>query len=203
MQNNIDVMMKPAVFFDRDGTLIIDKHYLKNPDGIEFINGAPECVAALKRAGYKIIIISNQSGIARGLLTHNDVAAIHSKIKILFKEMGTEIDAFYYCPHHPDYSSAGECGCRKPSPKMVLDAAAEHNIDLSRSFFVGDKDIDVECGINANLQSILFGENNNAEMISNLIKAGKIPKFISSNFDEICRFILNYNSEETTCGKSR
>ncbi|HEX2982975.1 MAG TPA: HAD family hydrolase [Ignavibacteriales bacterium] len=196
-------MKSPAVFFDRDGTLIVDKNYLKDPGGIEFIKGAPECIAALKKAGYKIIIISNQSGIARGLLTHSDVSAIHSKINKLLKDMvGTEIDAFYYCPHHPDFNTADECLCRKPSPKMVLKAAAEHNIDLDRSFFVGDKDIDVECGINANLPSILFGENINTEMISNLKNAGKIPKFISSNFDEICRFILNYNSEENSCGKS-
>lgn len=197
-------MKNPAVFFDRDGTLIVDKHYLRDPGGIEFIKGVPGALAALKKAGFKIIVISNQSGIARGLLTHDDVIAIHSKINILLmKEAGAEIDAFYYCPHHPDFVSEGDCDCRKPSPKMVLQAAAEHNIDLSRSFFVGDKDIDIQCGINANLPSILFGENIMAETISNLKKAGKIPKFISSNFDEICRFILNYISEENSCGKSR
>ncbi len=196
-------MGNPAVFFDRDGTLIVDKHYLKDPEGVEFIKGAPECVAALKRAGYKIIVISNQSGIARGLLTHENVKSIHSAMNVILKKTESEIDAFYYCAHHPDYSSSEECSCRKPSPEMVLKAARDYGIDLSRSFFIGDKDIDVECGFNAGTRPILFGEKIKADTISNLKNAGKIPKFISSNFDEICRFILNYNSEENSCGISR
>ena len=147
-----------AVFLDRDGTINVERDYLHRIADFEFIPGAPEAIKRLSDAGFLVIVVTNQAGVARGYYDETAVAALHEHIQQLLAEYGTRIDAFYHCPHHPtegigDYRI--ECDCRKGSPGMLLQAAREHDIDLDRSFMVGDKLADVEAGINAGCQPIL------------------------------------------------
>lgn len=184
-------MVNPAVFFDRDGTLNVDPGYLSDPEKLVLFQGVPDGIAGLKACGLKIIVISNQSGIARGYFTSETVETINNRINQLLKKHNTEIDAFYYCPYHPDFNTPEECKCRKPSPKLIFDAAKDHNIDLTRSYFVGDSVSDIECGYNAGIKTVLVKTSISEERISNLINQGKIPNFIAENFKEVCEFIKN------------
>lgn len=138
-----------AVFLDRDGTINVEKDYLYRIEDFEFIPGAPEAIKRLKDAGFLVIVVTNQSGVARGYYTLEDVNRLHDHIQNELEKIGTSIDAFYVCPHHPtegigDYSR--ECDCRKGNPGMLLQAAKDFDIDLARSIMVGDKLADVEAG---------------------------------------------------------
>jgi D-glycero-D-manno-heptose 1,7-bisphosphate phosphatase len=138
-----------AVFFDRDGTLMHEAHYPKDPAQVHVFPGVPDALRRLRAAGYLIIVISNQSGIGRGLLTLDDYHAVHAEF---LRQVGPGlIDATYFCPHDP----AESCDCRKPQPAMVLQAAREHSIDLAASWFVGDREADMECGRRAGTRTIL------------------------------------------------
>ena len=141
------VTLPPAVFIDRDGTLIEDRHYLADPGQIAFLPGSLDAVARLKQAGYKVVIISNQSGVARGFFGMETVNLIHNRLKTLMAEAGATPDDIRFCPHYPDgdvpeYSC--DCLCRKPKPGMVEDAAGQLGLDLRRSFLIGDKFTDVQ-----------------------------------------------------------
>lgn len=137
----------PGVFLDRDDTIIRDVPYLNDPGLIEILPGAAEAVRRLNERKLPVIIITNQSGIARGLLDEKILATIHERLIALLHEQGAMIDAVYYCPHHPEgmvdaYRQA--CDCRKPSPGMLLKAAQDFGLDLPRCYLVGDKAIDIE-----------------------------------------------------------
>ncbi len=136
--------MNKAVFLDRDGTLVEDVGYASAPDQMHLLPGAAEAVAEFRRRGYLVVLITNQSGIGRELFTEADVAAMHEKIQADLAAAGGALDAIYYCPHMP--SDAAACKCRKPLPGMILQAAKEHDIELSQSIMVGDKPSDVEAG---------------------------------------------------------
>ncbi|MEP6602423.1 MAG: HAD family hydrolase [Spartobacteria bacterium] len=141
--------MTTAVFLDRDGTLMRDVDYCGNPEDVDLIDGVPEALRKLKARGYKLIVITNQSGIGRGFFDANQYRKVEAE---LARQIGEGvIDATYYCPHRPE----DDCKCRKPSPQMILDAARDHDVDLARSFFVGDKDSDLNCGRNAGLKTVL------------------------------------------------
>jgi D-glycero-D-manno-heptose 1,7-bisphosphate phosphatase len=141
--------LSPAVFLDRDGTLIRDVDYCGDPKNVELFPGVSEVVEKLKHRGYKIIIITNQSGIGRGYFSEEEYRAVEREV---VRQIGDGlIDATYFCPHGPDQI----CGCRKPEPGMVSQAAHDHHVDLARSFFIGDKDTDVQCGQRAGLKTIL------------------------------------------------
>jgi D-glycero-D-manno-heptose 1,7-bisphosphate phosphatase len=147
-----------AVFLDRDGTINVEKNYLHKTEDFEFIPGAPEAIKSLKDAGFLVIVVSNQSGIGRGYFDADAVDQLHRHIQGELARLGTSIDAFYFCPHHPD-EGLGEykivCDCRKGQPGMLLQAAREHDIDLTQSFMVGDKLADIEAGEHAGCQSLL------------------------------------------------
>lgn len=148
---------KRAVFLDRDGTINIEKDYLYRPDDFEFVPGAAEAINLLKQHGYLVVVVTNQSGVARGYYTEADVHNLHSHIDRLLEAAGTAVDAWYYCPHHSagkgDY--AVDCQCRKPLPGMLLEAACDLDIDLAASWMVGDKLVDVEAGIAAGCKPLL------------------------------------------------
>lgn len=148
----------PAIFLDRDGVLNVDKGYVYKPSDLELIDGVPEALAELKRRGYLLLVISNQSGVARGKFGEAEVEAFNAALEAEVKRQGgVGVDAFYYCPHLPDGSVAAykkDCDCRKPKPGMVLRAAREHDVDLSRSYFVGDKPDDVACALAAGIRGI-------------------------------------------------
>ncbi len=179
-----------AVFLDRDGTLNEDPGYLGDPNHLKLYPHTGEALSILKNElNFKLVVISNQSGIARGLISKEMVDSVNIKMNELLKENNVSIDSFYYCPSHPNFSSALECGCRKPSPEMVFKAAEELKIDLTKSYFVGDSVTDIECGKNAGLKTILVKTGYGKESFSILQKQNKFPTFVAQNIIEVCSFI--------------
>jgi D-glycero-D-manno-heptose 1,7-bisphosphate phosphatase len=130
-------MTRPAVFLDRDGTIIPDLEYVSKPERISLLFGVSTTIHRLNLARIPVVVVTNQSGIARGMFTVDDYLAVARKIDQLLASDGAHIDATYYCPHHPDFT--GPCECRKPNVGMFRDAAANHGIDLGRSLYVGDR----------------------------------------------------------------
>ena len=146
-----------AVFFDRDGTLMEEAHYCGDPAKVRVYPGVPDALWRLKRQGFGVFVVSNQSGIGRGIITEEQYHAVHAEF---LRQVGPDlVDASYYCPDAPGVPSA----CRKPDPGMVLRAAAEHGIDLALSFFVGDREADIECGRRAGTRTILVRTGYGAE----------------------------------------
>ncbi|HEY7000685.1 MAG TPA: HAD family hydrolase [Candidatus Udaeobacter sp.] len=140
--------LSPAVFIDRDGTIIEDADYCSHPKQVKILPGAAEALRRLKSKGFKLIVITNQSGIGRGFFTVDEYRSVESEVS---RQLGQGlIDATYFCSDVPGQHSSH----RKPSPGMILQAQREHQIDLARSFFIGDKEIDVECGHNAGVRTI-------------------------------------------------
>jgi len=140
---------RPAVFFDRDGTLIHEAHYCSSPSQVRAIEGAAEALGKLSDAGFALVIVTNQSGIGRGYFTREDYDRVHEEV--LWQLKPAEITASYYDDSTPDRPSDR----RKPSTKMLEEAAREHGLDLARSWMVGDKTSDIECGRNAGLRTVL------------------------------------------------
>ncbi len=190
-------MFNCAVFLDRDGTINEDPGYLGEPSNVKLFPGTAKALADLKlKLNCKLIVISNQSGVARGLITKQMVESVNDRINELLLEEHTSIDAFYYCPYHPDYNSDEECECRKPSPKLVFDAVKEHQIDITKSYFVGDTAADIICGFNAGLKTILVETGYGTESISILQKQNKIPTFVAKNLEQACMLIIKDFSGE-------
>ena len=140
-----------AVFLDRDGTINEDFGYVCQLEDLKFLPNVVAGLKLLQARGYKLIIITNQSGIARGYYSIDDYHKLTSHMLKTLKEEGVRIDDIYYCPHGPEE----RCSCRKPSPKMVIDAAEKHNIKLEESFFVGDKEADIRTGKAAGCKTIM------------------------------------------------
>lgn len=162
--------MNKAVFLDRDGTINEEKDYLHRIEDFVFIPGAPEAIRRLRDAGFLMIVVTNQSGVARGYFSREDVDRLHEHIQRELAKIGTAIDAFYLCPHHPEKGKGEfkvDCDCRKGRPGMLLQAAAEHGIDLAASWMIGDKRADLEAGRAAGCQSLLvrtgYGEEELAQ----------------------------------------
>jgi len=150
---------RPAAFLDRDGVLNVDHGYVYRPEDLEWITGAPEAVRLLNEAGYYVLVITNQSGVARGFYDEAAVQRFHAHMRALIEAAGARIDAFYYCPHHPEGAVkelAVRCRCRKPAPGMLEQAAAEWPLDLSRSFLIGDKDDDMTAAARFGIRGVKF-----------------------------------------------
>ena len=149
--------MQKALFLDRDGVVNVEKEYLYKIEDLEFIEGIFELCRHYQSLGYLIFIVTNQSGIARKYYSEEDFSTLTQWMIDAFKKEGVTITKVYHCPHHPKIS--GACSCRKPEPGMLLQAAKEYNLDLSQSIMIGDKERDVEAGINAGLrENYLFDE---------------------------------------------
>lgn len=165
-QRNLSHKQK-AVFLDRDGTLNRDVGFLTDIDKMELIPGAAEAVRKINESGYLAVVVTNQPVIARGELTFEQLKEIDNKLETLLGKEGAYIDALYFCPHHPDKGFPGErpeykcdCACRKPKPGMLLQAAADFNIDLSQSYMAGDSGRDAEAGQNAGCkESVLVSDS--------------------------------------------
>lgn len=143
--------MQKAVFLDRDGTINQDKGYLCNPCDFAFIPGAVEAIKIFRNLGYKVIVITNQSAVARGFYDEEAVRRLHNHMNSLLALEGASVDAYYYCPHHPEGIVSAykkDCDCRKPAPGMIRRAKEDFGLDLSRCVCVGDRDIDVLAGMN-------------------------------------------------------
>ncbi len=184
-------MIHRAVFLDRDGTINYDSGYVKDPAEIVILPGVAEGIRKLKyEFGFKMVVVSNQAGVAKGIMMREDVEAVNSRINQLLMKEGTAIDAFYYCPFHPDFDLPEKTDCRKPSPKMILTAAEELHINLGCSYMIGDKASDIECGINAGVKTIMLQSSNFDKEISALHNQRKKTNFVAANFIEACDFII-------------
>ena len=144
--------MRRAIFLDRDGTIIEEKEYLYRADEVVILSGAPGALRKLHNAGFKLFIVSNQSGVGRGYFTLADVENVNARIADEFARKGVRFDKIYIAPEAPDQPSRG----RKPSPQFLFDARDEFGLDLAQSYMIGDKLIDLECGRNAGVKKCLF-----------------------------------------------
>lgn len=158
--------MEKVIFLDRDGTLNEEVHYLHRKEDLKLLPGVPKALKQLRDAGYKLVVITNQAGVARGYYKESDVKELHRYMNRLLKEQGGGIDAFFYCPHHPEHG-IGEykkaCHCRKPETGMFEMAQRLFDIDRSASWMIGDKLIDVEAGRRFGLSTVLVGTGYGAE----------------------------------------
>lgn len=152
-------MSRPALFLDRDGVINVDHGYVSRPEDFDFIEGIFDVVLAANRAGYLVIVVTNQAGIGRGYYTEEDFHQITDWMRKQFALRGAHIEAVYFCPYHPEHG-VGEyrqdSNCRKPAPGMLLQAAREHDIDLTHSVIVGDKPSDIRAGQRAGVGTLLF-----------------------------------------------
>jgi D,D-heptose 1,7-bisphosphate phosphatase len=144
-----------CVFLDRDGTIAKDVPYCPGPEQFELLPGAAAGIKQLNAVGFKVILVTNQSGIGRGYFTAAALGLVHEKMKVDLGVHGAHLDGIYYCPHRPDEN----CDCRKPKPKLILQAAAEHHIDLARSYFVGDTANDIAAGKAAGCTTVFITPN--------------------------------------------
>ncbi|HJW87144.1 MAG TPA: HAD family hydrolase [Candidatus Brocadiaceae bacterium] len=149
---------KKAVFLDRDGTIVVHEPYLSSPDRLKLLPYAAEGIRLFQKMGYFVFIITNQSGIARGFFDEERLLLIHDKLLTMLQKEGITVTGIYYCPHHTEgvvaqYTVA--CDCRKPKPKMILDAANKYHVDLSRSLMIGDAAVDMQAGKNAGCICVL------------------------------------------------
>jgi D,D-heptose 1,7-bisphosphate phosphatase len=152
-------MSNKAIFLDRDDTLIEDAGYIDNPDQVKLLDGAAEALRELKEMGYKLVVATNQSGVARGIVTEEVLDEIHNRLKQSLAERGAFLDQIYYCPYHPDGvipKYRKESDRRKPNPGMLLTAAEEMDIDLGQSWCIGNSSRDVEAGLRAGCKTILI-----------------------------------------------
>lgn len=147
--------MVKAIFFDRDATLIVDKHYLHKPEEIEYFDDTFSALKELQDAGYLLFMITNQSGIGRGFFTVDQMHEVHNQmIKDLSKHSIT-LSGIEFCPHSPE----DKCECRKPHPKMINTFLNKFDIDLKKSYMIGDKPIDAKAGINAGINGMIIGSS--------------------------------------------
>ncbi len=148
-----------AVFFDRDGTLNLDIHYLHRPEDFRWMPDAKEAVRYVNDHGYLAILVTNQSGVARGYFEERDVVRVYDWMNAELAKEGAHLDALYYCPHHPEGSVpqyARICTCRKPGPGLVNRACSDFAIDKTRSYFVGDTETDMACARNAGVRGVRY-----------------------------------------------
>ncbi len=162
-------MGQPAVFLDRDGTINVEKDYVYLWKDWEWLPGAVEALKHLKDMGYLLVVVSNQSGVARGYYREEDIHRLHEKVNQELLKHNVQIDAFYYCPHHAKYGDKKECSCRKPNPGLLLRAQKDLGIDLKHSYMIGDKVVDVEAGLSAGAESILV-ETGYGQKQKNILK---------------------------------
>jgi D-glycero-D-manno-heptose 1,7-bisphosphate phosphatase len=159
--------MKPAVFLDRDGTLIEERGYLDDVELIAPFAYTTTALAALRDAGFALVVVTNQAGVARGLFDEAFVRRAHEHLAALLARDGVVLDGYYYCPHHPEGTVAQYrrvCRCRKPGPGMVEQASVDLGLDVARSFVVGDKWLDVQLAANAGARGILVRTGYGAEV---------------------------------------
>jgi D,D-heptose 1,7-bisphosphate phosphatase len=180
----------PAVFLDKDGTLVVDVPYNVDPALVELMPDAGEALRRLSDAGYKLIVVSNQSGVARGIFAESALPAVEQRLRELLAEHGVSLSGFYYCPHHPDgvvpeYAIA--CECRKPEPGLILQAAREQRVALEMSWLVGDILNDVEAGRRAGCRTILLDSGNETEWE---LSRQRLPDCVTPGLREAADLIL-------------
>lgn len=180
-------MKKPAIFIDRDGTLIEEVNFLARVEDLRFFPYTDESVRLLKANGFLIVVVTNQSGIARGFFPESAMHEIHRQIQ---NDLTEKLDAFYFCPHLP----TGDCRCRKPRTGMIEAACADFTIDLENSWIVGDKALDVELGWNAGIKTALVLTGYGRKDIE---KLPKNPDLVAETLIDAAEMIVNYELQVT------
>jgi len=188
---------QPAVFLDRDGILIEEVGYLRRVEDLRLLPGVPEAVRRLNEAGLPVLVVTNQSVVARGLCTEADVTAIHTALAQQLQDQGAHIDRFYYCPHHPSegrgvYRMA--CKCRKPRSGLVYQAAQELHLRLSRSVVVGDKLSDLEAAWEAGCRAVLVLTGYGQETLKSLDGNPRRPDYIAEDLGGAVDWIVRSGS---------
>jgi D-glycero-D-manno-heptose 1,7-bisphosphate phosphatase len=181
------------VLLDRDGTVNEEVCYLSRPEQLRLIGRAAEAIGLLNRAGCKVVIFTNQAGVARGMFDERQLGAVHASLRAMLAEHGARLDAIYYCPHHPEHGVGRykvECSCRKPKPGMLRQAARDHQLDLARSFVVGDKTIDVEAGQAAGCRTVLVRTGYGAEAEKSIDRLPGPPTLIADDLWQAAQWIL-------------
>lgn len=185
---------KPAVFLDRDGTINVEKEYLHLVEHWEWIPGSVDAIHRLNQLGYLVIVVTNQAGIARGYYTEHAVNILHSHIDRMLAASGARIDAYYYCPHHFDFGAIRDCSCRKPRPGMLMLAQKEWNIDLKKSFMIGDKLIDIQAAQAAGVTPVMvrtgYGAQESASLTDNVLVASDLLNAVQKIESELKRSSL-------------
>lgn len=164
--------MERVIFLDRDGTLNEEVNYLHRKEDLKILAGVPEAIRMFKEHGYKIVVVTNQAGVARGYYTEAEVEALHRYMNQLLKVRGAEIDCFFYCPHHPEHGIGAykkNCHCRKPATGMFEMAEQYFDVDKAESWMIGDKLIDVEAGNNYGVRTALVGTGYGADVHAGLM----------------------------------
>ena len=178
---------RAAVFLDRDGTLNEDRGYVTAVEDFVLLPGVCEGIARLNQEGFLVIVITNQSALARGLMTEEDLSRLHEHFADLLRRAGAHVDAWYFCPHHPE---AG-CECRKPRPGMIQEAVRDFGLDVSRCFFVGDKESDLEAAQSAEVAGVLVKTSPYAEQALAAHHGGKFPiAHIAESFPQAIRWMI-------------
>ena len=189
--------MNRGAFLDRDGVLIEDVHLLTRPEDIRVLEGVPQALSDLQEAGYLLVVVSNQSIVARGLVTEQEVCTINSEIERLLEQSGgPRLDGSYFCPHHPKatlptYRIA--CECRKPRPGLLVQAAGQYDVDLSASFAVGDRITDIIAGAGAGCRTVLLQTGKHLEPPIEMIEPldeSVVPDYICGHLRGAAEWIL-------------
>ena len=188
-------MVSKAVFLDRDNTLIHDQGYLSHPDQVMLIDGVPEALNDLRAIGYQLVVVTNQSAVARGIVTEPVLHQIHDRMEALLAGRGVRLDRIYYCPYHPDgvverYRKASDW--RKPNPGMLLTAAKEMDIDLDRSWCIGDSFSDVEAGVKAGCKTVLIDGSSPPKRPS---PGQPSPDYVAVNLREAVNIIKRFHRD--------
>jgi len=186
-------MTNKAVFLDRDDTLIEDPGYINHPDQVKLLEGVTETLAELKKMGYKLIVVSNQSGIARGIFTEEMLAQVHERLEQILSHHGVTLDKIYYCPYHPEGAIPKyrrESDWRKPQPGMLIAAAEELDIDLTESWLIGDSARDIDAGKSAGCKTILI---QNAAHNRTIEPGATAPDYMAVNMKEVLNIIKQNN----------
>jgi len=196
-------MQNKAVFLDRDGTIIREAEYLSDPEKVELLDGSVTGIRQLHDAGYLVVVTSNQSGVARGYFDETAVRRVNAQMQKLLQVQAAQVDAVYFCPHYPqgtvpEYSRA--CDCRKPAPGMLQTAARELGIDLKQSWVIGDKQADIEFGLQQGLGTILVLTGYGEESRRRGFPPGVEPDYIASNLADAAQFILSTKTRSSDSG---
>jgi len=179
--------MNRAIFLDRDGTIARDVHYCRRPEDLELLPTVGGGIRLLNKAGFKVIVVTNQSGIARGYFTEEMLDKIHQKMISDLARYGAHIDAIYYCPHHPDEG----CACRKPKPKLAYQGIRDLRVDCQRSYVIGDRLMDVQLAKNINCKSVMI-ENSRGQ--GELKDCDILPDYIARDLESAARWIVEQES---------
>ena len=190
--------LRPAVFLDRDGTLIEEWHYLSSVTEISVLQGASEAITRLNNADFAVVLATNQSAVGRGLLSLENLNSIHEELRYRLKKTGAKIDEVFFCPHHPTAATRAyrsSCACRKPKPGMREEAARKLALDLRKSFMIGDTLSDIKTGHAAGCRSILVKTGKGQREILRIKDGPEPPDFVAENLTKAVNWLLKNHYE--------